>query len=154
MSRVLILLLSWVFIGVACTTGKTPSQEDAKSRLSNYISKTFQVQKIEDRTTLESFLTGEAKQRMVSWDDEQFLRAFLDSKRKFEKLAFKEVQRINDQEVAITYELTYLDKNAKKDIRMTNKKMAYLTRENDVWYIKDVKNIKLLVEYQDEMTLP
>jgi hypothetical protein len=91
----------------ASCTPKQESKEDAKSRLNDYISLSFAVKGVDDRRTLSGYLTGEAKSRLDAWSDDQFQAAFIDSKRKFIKLAFKELKPVSPTEVSLTYELTY-----------------------------------------------
>ena len=101
-----------------------------------------------------TYLTGEAKARLSAWSEDQFRQAFIDSKRQFLKLAFKEAKKINPDEMDITYEISYLDKARGSNVRVTNKKMGQLVYEQGKWMIKDVHNIKELIEYQNEMSLP
>lgn len=135
--------------GAACTT-KAPGGTDPKTRLNEYISQSFAVKKAQDRSELVSYLTGEARNRLVGWSDEQFVHAFVDSKREFVKLIFREVKSISATEVGITYEVVYIANDAK----VTNKKLAQMVQENGKWVISSVQNIKELVEYKNEMSLP
>jgi hypothetical protein len=138
----------------ACTSVKDgPGSLSARSTVSNYIAKTFQVRSVADKAALEEYLTGEARQRLNAWNDEQFLVAFSDSKRKFEKLQFREVEALNENEVNVTYELTFVERKDRES-RTTTKKMAHVVLRDGRWLIENVRNIKLLVEYQDEMSLP
>jgi hypothetical protein len=137
----------------ACTPGG-PVIEDPKHRLTDYISKSFAVQSPQDREALAAYMTGEAKNRLLSWSDEQFRAAFIDFKRTFVKLVIREIKNASPKEVGITYELTYLDQNRGKDAKVTNKKLAQLVLDNGKWFINDVRNIKETVEYRNEMSLP
>lgn len=127
---------------------------DPKARLSDYIARSFSVKNAGDRTELMGYLTGDAKVRLAAWSDDQFRQAFMTSKRQFLKLAFKEVKPINSDEVSITYEVEYLDSGKGNQAKVTNKKLAQLLRAQGIWYVADVHNIKELVEYQNEMSLP
>jgi len=145
------LLLSFSFS--ACST--RPAQSgDPKRRLNDYISHTFNLKSVGDRATLMTFLTGEAKARLGVWSDEQFRLAFLETKREFVKLVFNEIKS-SPNEANITYELSYIDKS-KSNAKITNKKLCTLVKEQGVWFIKDVRNIKELVEYSEgmDMSLP
>ncbi len=150
----------WVFVAflcvgslTACTT-RRGDVNDPKERLRDYISKSFSIRSAADRDDLVSFLTGDAKFRLAAWSEEQFLQAFVDSKREFVKLSFKEIEKRGATEVAITYELTYLDQGRGSDAKVTNKKLAQLVEREGKWYIAEVKNIKELVEFKNEMSLP
>lgn len=144
---VMLLLLS------ACTA-KTPSTNDAKSRLGDYIAKTFAIRSVEDKAVLLTYLSGDAKNRLSAWSDEQFREAFIDRKRKFVRLYISDFKAISPSENSITYELTYEDSAGGKDTRVTQKKVAQIVNEGGAWYIKEVRSVKELLEYKNEMSLP
>jgi len=137
----------------ACTTGKN-SLNGPQKALTEYISMSFSVKGIDDRTKLLQFLTGEARTRLEAWSPEQFLEAFIDTKRSFIRLVVVETKPASPTETTITYELTYLDQGKGHNAKVTNKKLCTLILEQDRWVIRDVRNIKELVEYQNEMALP
>lgn len=146
------LLLGLLVLG-GCTS--SPTATDPRGRLQEYISKSFAVRGLEQRSELLVYLTGDAKRRLSLWSDDQFQEAFIDSKRQFLKLLFREENKTAENEVSITYELLYLDKSrAGTEVKVTAKKICVLKQENGSWQIASVKNIKELVEYQDEMSLP
>ena len=93
----------------SCTTAVNPAGDPTK-RLSDYISRSSRSGRRGPRYPGE-FLTGEAKQRLVAWSEEQFLMAFVDSKRQFLKLAIAEQKAISENETNVTYELSYIDQN-------------------------------------------
>src|SRR5689334_10160257 len=97
------LLIVW-----SCTRTFDPSRDPRRS-LSDYISLSFSVKNIEDKSRLMVFLTADVKSRLAGWSEEQFREAFVESKREFIKLLFKEVKDVSPTEVEITYELSYLD---------------------------------------------
>jgi hypothetical protein len=137
----------------SCDNGAKESN-DPKMRLNEYISKSFGAKSLEDKNDLMSYLTGEAKSRLSAWSEDQFRQAFIDSKRQFLKLAYTEVKKISPDETDITYEISYMDKAKGNNVKVTNKKMSQLILEDGKWMIRDVHNIKELIEYQNEMSLP
>jgi hypothetical protein len=148
-----------VLAGLSACTPHQEGQDDPKRRLNDYISESFAVKSPQDRNQLLGYLTGDAKTRLASWSDEQFREAFMDSKRQFLKLAFKEMKPVSANEVSITYEITYQTNrtgadNKPHDTKITNKKLAQMVHQENKWLISDVRNIKELVEYKDEMSLP
>lgn len=150
---VLALLVSFALTVLgACMPSDGP--DDPKRRLSDYISRSFAVKSVADRKELLDYLTGKSKLRLSAWSDDQFREAFLESKREFIKLSFKELKKVSDDRVDITYELTYLDQGKGHDAKVTNKKLAEMIREQGQWVVGDVRNIKELVEYRDELSLP
>jgi hypothetical protein len=136
-----------------CDSGQKETN-DPKARLNEYISRSFGAKSLEDKNELMSYLTGEAKARLSAWSEEQFRQAFIDSKRQFLHLAFKEAKKISPDETDVTYEISYLDKARGSNVKVTNKKMSQMVYEQGHWMIKDVHNIKELIEYQNEMSLP
>lgn len=155
MSNKIVIALAFALITVlaGCNTGPS-ANGDPKQRLNDYISRSFGIHRIEERTELLSFLSGEAKTQLTAWSDDQFRQAFIESKRQFLKLLFTEIKTVAPQEVNVTYEISYIDQGKGHDAKVTNKKLAQMIRENGVWYIKGVRNIKELVEYKNEMSLP
>ncbi len=150
-------IAGWILCAILTISGCTPSEKkggDAKKTLSDYISKSFAVRAIDDRNELLKYMTGDAKTRLSSWSEEQFRQAFIETKRQFVKLSFKDEKTPSPTQLLLTYELTYLDQNKSFEAKITNKKLATLVQENGQWFISDVKNIKELIEYKDELSLP
>lgn len=145
----ILLCAGWI----SCKPMQTGSN-DPKRRLSDYVSSSFAVKSPSDKKLLLDFMTGDAKARLLSWSDDQFRQAFIDSKRQFLKLSFKDVKNVSPTETNITYELTYLDQAKGSNAKVTNKKLCEMVSEQGKWLIRDVRNIKELVEYQNEMSLP
>ncbi len=147
------LLLGVSVLGWGCSL-RRQGANDPKSRLQDYISQSFAISGPQDREALSRFLIGPAKTRLAAWSDDQFRTAFLENRRQFVKLVFSEVRNLSPKEVNITYELTYLDQSKGHDAKVTHKKMAQLTQDRDQWYIAEVRNMKELIEYKNEMALP
>lgn len=133
---------------------KNSNNEDAQGRLQGYISKSLNIGSISEKADLLGYLTGDAKDRLQAWSDEQFKQAFIDTKRTFVKLVFQDVRSPAPDRTSITYELIYIDRSRGKDTRVTYKKLAQMVNEGGKWQISDVKNIRELIEYRDEMALP
>lgn len=133
---------------------KTELEPGPSEKLRSYITKSFNVRSKDDRRVLESYLTGDARKRLVAWSDEQFLNVFVDRKRKFVNLIFKEVKEVSPTEVNITYELSFQEQGTQHKATVTNKKMSYLVKESGRWMIRDVRSIRELIEYDNEMSLP
>jgi hypothetical protein len=151
MSTKLGFALGFLLLASSCTHAPD-LPGDPKSRLSEYVARSFAVKGPGERADLGTYLTGEAKRRLDSWSDDQFRAAFVDSGRTFVKLVLKEVKPVSENEMEITYEITYVDQKG-HDARVTNKKLAQLVLEQGKWMIADVHNIKQLVEYTNEMSL-
>lgn len=151
-------LFSWLVSGAlvlsaAACAKKTGGENDPKQRLVDYIAQSFKITDVRDREKLVSYLTGGAKNRLIAWSDEQFREAFIETKRQFIKLAIRELKSPSETETNITYELTYTDQSKGVDARVTHKRMCELVLENGKWFIREVHNIKELIEYKNEMSL-
>lgn len=146
-------LLAAAFLFISCSNAGKQA-DDPKALLQDYISQSLAVNDVRDREALMRFLTGPAKTRLAAWSDEQFSDAFIKSKRQFVKLVFSEVKNPSPRDALITYELTYLDQSKGHDAKVTHKKMAELSRRDDRWLISEVKNLKEMIEYKNEMSLP
>src|SRR4051812_47145192 len=90
-------------LGIAIVLGgcvkRTEVSGDPKQRLNDYISRSFSVRNSGDRKDLLGFLTGKARTRLAGWSDEQFQQAFVETKRQFVKLAWKEVKSVAPDKV-------------------------------------------------------
>ena len=153
-SRLAVVLALNLTLGLSACKQAQEGANDPKGRLQSYISKSFSVKKPEEKNELMGFLSGDARMRLASWSDEQFREAFVDAKREFVKLQFREVKPVSKTEVNITYELTYMDQAKAKDAKITNRKLCRMVLEEGSWRISEVKNIKELIEYKNEMSLP
>lgn len=147
----IVCALLMMALGAGCTGG-SKTAADPKARLQEYISLSFAVKSFQEREQLINYLTGQARVRLTAWSESQFKQAFLESKRQFLNLRFDEVKQVSPTEVRITYEITYGDQN--RGTKVTNKKIADMVNENGRWLIREVENVKELVEYKNEMSLP
>jgi hypothetical protein len=153
-TRAVALILLSLAAGGCTSHSETGAGSDPKRVLNEYISRSFAVKSPADRQEMLQLLTHEAKSRLSAWSDDQFREAFMESKRQFVKLVFTESKSQSPASISVTYELSYLDQAKGHDAKVTQKKLAQLLLDSGHWLIADVKNIKELVEYRDEMTLP
>ena len=137
----------------ACTQSPETT-DDPRKRLTDYISKSFSVRSVDEKEQLLNFLTGDAKIRLAAWSEDQFRQAFIYAKRQFLKLSFKETKTVSSKEMTVTYELSYLDAGKGHEAKVTHKKLAQMNMDQGKWYISEVRNIKELIEYRNEMSLP
>lgn len=142
-----------VVFASSCSKG-TDVGGDPKKLLESYIEKSFSIRSVDDRKELATYLSGETQRKLMAWSDDQFRLAFMETKRVFQKLLVREIKKLSPAEVSITYELIYLDQNRGKDAKVTSKKLAQLLLQDSKWTIHEVKNIKEVVEYRNEMSLP
>lgn len=150
MGSVIALMIA---VASGCTR-KDSSENSPRQRLADYIGTSFAIKTPEDKQKLIGFLTGNAKIRLSAWSDEQFRSAFVDTKRQFIKLSVREIKEINDHEANITYELTYLDQGRGSDAKVTHRRLCEMVKEDGQWKIRDVQNLRELIEYKDALSLP
>ena len=152
----------WVKIFVFCIvlsglssacTNKVDDQTPAKT-LESYIQASFNVQGIQDKAKMENLLTGDTKQRLSVWSDEQFLKAFVETKKKFGTLKILENKEVNDQEVALTYELSFREGEKDKLAQITQRKLCTMVFLDGGWKIKEVRSQRESIEYLSELSLP
>ena len=122
--------------------------------LENYIRISFSATSLEDKKKMEEMLTGDTKARLLSWSDEQFSKAFLSAPKKFQGLKILENNKVSDQEVAITYELSFEEGAQDKVTRTTQRKLCAIVKEDGAWKIKEVRSIRESIEYIKEFSLP
>jgi hypothetical protein len=151
-SKFIFLVIASVFALWGCTDKS--GDYTPKQRLEQYISKSFAVNRVEDREELVKYLVGPTKIRLASWSDEQFRRAFIETQRNFIRLLIREIKEVSQNEVSITYELSYFENPKKVNTRKTARRNAIMIKENGIWFIREVKNISEIIEYSNEMSLP
>ena len=148
----LALALGLCFLFASCTqdlADGTPAKV-----LESYIHISFNVKNVTDKKKMEDLLTGDTKNRLVSWSDEQFMRAFMEAQKKFQKLKILESKKVADNEVALTYELSYKEGPEDKTAQITQRKLATVVQEESGWRIKEVRSIRESIEYLKELSLP
>ena len=138
---------------LAGCTSKVDDQTPAKT-LESYIEASFNVQGVQDKVKMENLLTGDTKQRLSIWSDEQFLKAFIETKKKFGTLKILENKKVNDQEVVITYELSFREGEKEKQAQITQRKLCTLVLIEGGWKIKEVRSQRESIEYLSELSLP
>ena len=152
------LNFKWALIAVCsiwmagCTSGvddKTPGKT-----LESYIQASFNVKDAQDKKKMEDLLTGDTKQRLSVWSDEQFLKAFVETKKKFGSLRILETKKVSDQEVALTYELSFREGEKDNLAQITQRKLCTLVLLDGGWKIKEVRSQRESIEYLKELSLP
>jgi hypothetical protein len=138
---------------ISCTP--TPPGESTPTRvLETYIKVSFGARDLEDKKKMEELLTGDTRKRLAAWSDEQFNKAFVESKKRFLGLKVIESKKVSEEEVALTYELSFQEGSPEKAANITQKKLCAVIREGEVWRIKEVRSIRESIEYLNEFSLP
>ncbi len=144
--------LMLLLLATACTRD---TEESTPIRtLERYVRTSFQATGIQDKRVMESLLTGDTRSRLEAWNDEQFQRAFVEQKKTFKELKILENRKVSPQEVILVYELSYQQGPQDKGVRITQRKLGTLVREQSDWKIKEVRSIRESIEYLEELSLP
>ena len=156
MHKMINLIVLVLFVLLSACTGSKTAQNGPQKTLTEYVEKSFAVKAINDKKDLLNLTTGEVKKLLEGIDEKSFLDQFLHSKRSFVALRVKDERKMNDTKYTITYELVFNEqsndsKNPNKS-QVTSKKYALFELESGVWKISEVRNLKTLIEHQNEMT--
>jgi hypothetical protein len=146
-----LLALSLLFAG-GCSTrviDNTPAKV-----LESYIQISFNARSAEDKKKLQELLTGDTLTRLAAWSDEQFEKAFVETKKKFEGLKVLDNKKLGDNEVVLTYELAYQEGPADRTAEITQRKLCTVVLVDGNWKIKEVRSIRESIEYLKELSLP
>jgi hypothetical protein len=135
-----------------CT--KTAGELSPAKVLENYIKISFSLSGVQDRKRMEDLLTGDTLGRLTSWSDDQFAKAFLESPKRFQGLKILENRKVSEQEVALTYELSFEEGPKDNLAQITQKKLCSVIKVDGAWKIKEVRSIRESIEYLKEFTLP
>lgn len=122
--------------------------------LESYIQTSFGATGVSDKKKMEEMLTGDTQARLASWSDEQFMKAFVESKKKFQGLKILETKKVSEGEVALTYELSYQEGSGDSEAKVTQRKMGTVVQADGSWKIKEVRSIRESIEYLKELSLP
>lgn len=152
--KLLITALVCVVLPMMGGCKKKAPTSDPKQTLSTYVDRSFKVNDPKDRDQLLELMTGDLRNRFGSWSDEQFKQGFIDNKRKYVKLSFRDQKQISANQISLTYELTYDDLTRQPATRVTTRRIATMQLSEKGWLIAEVKNIKELIEYQNELSIP
>lgn len=154
--KLALILLTLFSSGVTLWTGCTSRLEDQTpvKTLESYINLSFNVKEVQDKAKMVELLTGDTKQRLSVWSDEQFLKAFVETKKKFGTLRVLENKKVTDQEVALTYELSFREGEKDKLAQITQRKLCTLVYLDGGWKIKEVRSQRESIEYLSELSLP
>ena len=133
----------------------SPTVESTPGKvLEKYIQISFHATGVEDKKKLEELLTGETRDRLRSWSEESFAREFLQSGKKFQGLRILDTKRIQETEMALTYELSFEEGPKDRPALITQKKLCTVVREEGGWRIKEVRSLRESIEFEKELSLP
>lgn len=122
--------------------------------LNQYVNMAFAVKQPTDRIKLKELLAGQASSSLSGMDDEHFMAQFLRPKRKLLKIVILENKKLSENEVSVTYETVFVDDLSSNQVRTTQKKIALLKKLESGWKIAEFRNVKELLEYQNEISFP
>lgn len=147
LNRIVIVSLSLILF--ACEGKKADSPNNS---LREYVSRTFAIDNVEDRDRLIELTTGNVKEILLSMDEEDFRKNFLEEKKAFVGMKIKDERELNPGRYSITYELTYTNKTNSTSATVLTKKHAIFEKIEDRWLISEVQNLKTVIEHENEMS--
>jgi len=138
----------------SCT--RHPSQPNTpEGALENYVMTAFAAKSADARQTLLDLSTGDAKAWLESMSAEDFKKQFVDNSMVFQNMKTKDLRREQSGDVSLVYELAFKDGKTPNAAAYTNKKIAFLTKDDKgTWKIKATKNVKSFVERKDDLVVP
>jgi hypothetical protein len=154
-NKIYFLMAGSMVLGSTACEMRSASQKEPKEVIQRYIAASFNARSFSDKGKLTPLLTGEVKERLVNLEEESFKKRFLDPNRKFIRLRFREIQEVSPGLLNLTYEITYSEtrKNG-YEATVTNRKLAELVLIDEKWFIQDVKSLRQLIEFEDELAFP
>lgn len=152
--RNLMVGLSLAALAFGCTKGQ--KADTPEGALEKYVTAAFDAKRPSDRKKLIELSTGDALIFIEQMSDENFKKHFIDSNLRFVSMKAKDKRVENTGDVSLVYELEYKEGDSGKQVIHTNKKIAYLTHDNEKneWKIKSTKNLKSFVERKDDLVVP
>lgn len=150
-----LLLLFTVFVVAGCNG--TSKDSTPQKILSEYVSRSFAVKGTPDKSKLLELTTGEVRKTIDSMDEQSFKNNFLEKNREFIGLKVRDERKLSEEKYSITYELTYQTKanvvdGTPSNDTVTNKKHAIFEKKEGKWLISEVKNLKTMIEHQNEIS--
>jgi hypothetical protein len=140
----------------ACT--KSPSAATPEAAIENYVKIAFGARDVADGKKLLELSTGEAREWLASMSEDAFKKQFLENHMVLQSFSTKDVRHEANGDVSLVYEIAFKDGAADgkptSQAVFTNKKIAYLTKEDNAWKIKATKNVKTFIERKDALEIP
>ncbi len=146
-----VLCLSAV-LAFSCTRAKLP--DSPEGTLQRYVTEAFQVKGLGDKEKLIELSTGEALDYLQAMTEADFKKQFVESNLKLVSVQTKDLRQDNEGGVSLVYELMYKDGKVESPTVHTNKKIAYLVRnEKGEWKIRSTKNVKSFIEKKEDLVI-
>lgn len=139
---------------VAACTKSTPKADTPEGALHSYVVAAFEARQLGDKKKLMELSTGDARGYLERMSDEDFRKQFVDAKLQFVSMKARDLRQEVSGDTSLVYELSYKDARGGSPTVHTNKKIAYLTKdEAGHWRIKATKNVKTFVERKEDLLI-
>jgi hypothetical protein len=143
-----------VVVSLSSCNKKAALPNTPEGTLEKYVNAAFDVHSLSDREHLLALSVGDAHAHVEGMTDESFRHQFMESKLRFVSMKTKDLRKENDGDVSLVYELSYQDGAVNAPTIHTNKKIAYLTRDQaGEWKIKSTKNVKTYIEKKEDLVI-
>lgn len=147
----LALLMGLTLAG--CTKKSSPPNTP-EGALEKYVTTAFSVKSAGDREQLLALSAGEALEHLKKMSEENFQKQFVDSKLRFVSMKTRDLRQEDNGDVSLVYELSFQDTAGGTSASHTNKKLAFLTKdETGEWKIRATKNVKTTIERKEDLVI-
>src|SRR5688572_27134334 len=118
---------SLLFAGACTKQASRPNTPEAALEL--YVTTAFAAKSADARQALLDLSTGDAKAWLETMSPEDFKKQFVDNSMVFQSLKSKDKREDKDGGVSLVYELAFKDGVTPNAAAYTNKKIAFLTKD-------------------------
>lgn len=141
-----------LLLALSACNKKSEQPTTPEGSLETYVKTAFNAKSADDRQKLLDLSTGEARAWLETMSPEDFKKQFVDNSMVLQNFKAKDLRKEQSGDVSLVYELAFRDGKTPNAAAYTNRKIAYLTKdEKGEWKIKATKNIKSFVERKDDL---
>ncbi|HEY8279996.1 MAG TPA: hypothetical protein VIH99_10245 [Bdellovibrionota bacterium] len=148
------LMFVFVLLPFGACTKQESKPTTPEGALERYVTTAFSAKSADSRQSLLDLSTGDAKAWLESMSADDFKKQFVDNSMVLQNLKTKDLREEKSGDVSLVYELAFRDGKTPNAAAYTNKKIAYLTKdEKGDWKIKATKNVKSFIERKDALEI-
>lgn len=155
--KILILLL--IMTGCTLKCEKDRKDMTPEEIVESYLEIAFNISKVEQKTLLMEYTTGELKAAISSATDETIRKAYIEPKYELNRFSIVERRDRTPREVEITYLIVYRDLpkgsiSLSQSAVIETENRVSLVKEKKFWYIREVLGNATTIEFPLEKITP